>query len=187
MDGHTSHTRNIELIDLAQDHVHLLLSPPHSSNKIQPLERTFMGPHQKKYFTEEIRQFVGNKQQSANHFDIAEIFGRAYIRAQCAELAINGFRVTGICPINVFDDHEFYENNTISMDPIEDHMIHENCEGTEYVSDRTICGSPSLLTQRINHSSPEIDLVPIPQLSTDSYYYPLNNLCPRKKLKPRRQ
>lgn len=45
LDGHTSHTRNIEIIELARNnHVHILSIPPHSSHKIQPLDKTFMGP-----------------------------------------------------------------------------------------------------------------------------------------------
>lgn len=48
-------------------------------------------------------------------FDIAELFGRAYIRAQRADLAINGFRVTGICPLDrsVFQDHDFIDDEPI--------------------------------------------------------------------------
>jgi len=56
LDGHASHTRNIEFIDLARaNNVQLLSLPPHLTHKIQPLDRTFMGPF-KKYFAEEIRQ-----------------------------------------------------------------------------------------------------------------------------------
>jgi len=76
LDGHASHTRNIELIDLARaNNVQLLSLPPHSSHKIQPLDRTFMSPF-KKYFMEEIWQWIRNKVQAATHYDIGEIFGR---------------------------------------------------------------------------------------------------------------
>lgn len=68
----------------------LLSLPPHSSHKIQPLDRAFMGPL-KIYLTEEIRQRVRNKTQAATHYDITELFGRAYVRAQGVEYAINGF------------------------------------------------------------------------------------------------
>lgn len=62
--------------------------------------------------TEEIRQWVRNKTQAATHYDIAELFGRAYIRAQRADFAINGFRTTGIYPLdrNVFQDHDFIDS-----------------------------------------------------------------------------
>lgn len=119
LDGHASHTRNIELINLARaNNVQLLSLPPHSSHKIQPLDRTFLGPF-KKYFSEEIRQWMRNKTQAATHYDIAEIFGCAYIKSQRADLAINGFRATGIYPIDrsVFQDHDFINIESSSEIP----------------------------------------------------------------------
>lgn len=110
-----SHTRNIVLIDLARaNHVQLLSLPPHSSHKTQPLDCTFMGPF-KKYFIEATHQWVNNNAKAVTMFDIAELFGRAYIRAQRADLAINGFRVTGICPLDrsVFQDHDFINDEPI--------------------------------------------------------------------------
>lgn len=109
MDGHSSHMRNIELIDLARKNdVHLLSIPPHSSHKIQPLDRTFMGPL-KKYLTEEIRRWMINNVRPLTHFDIVELFGRAYLRTQTGETAIKGFESTGIYPFDrhVFKDHDF--------------------------------------------------------------------------------
>jgi len=54
-----------------------------------------------------------NKVQVATHYDIGEIFGRAYIKLQRADLAINGFRATGIYPINrsVFQEHDFIDSH----------------------------------------------------------------------------
>ncbi|XP_072379870.1 uncharacterized protein [Diabrotica undecimpunctata] len=43
-DGHYSHTRNIEVIDLARDnHVTIIVLPPHCTHKLQPLDKTYMG------------------------------------------------------------------------------------------------------------------------------------------------
>ncbi|XP_055903963.1 tigger transposable element-derived protein 6-like [Eupeodes corollae] len=109
MDGHASHTRNIELVDLARNnHVHILSIPPHSSHKIQPLDKTFMGPL-KKYLTEEIRRWVINNARALTHFDIIELFGRAYLKTQAGDIAVNGFASTGICPFDkhIFKDHDF--------------------------------------------------------------------------------
>ncbi|KAJ8876416.1 hypothetical protein PR048_020861 [Dryococelus australis] len=45
LDGHHSHTRDIEVIDLALvNNVHLVTLPPHCTHKIQPLDKTLMGP-----------------------------------------------------------------------------------------------------------------------------------------------
>lgn len=49
---------------------------------------------------------------SCCQYDIAELFGRAYIKSQRADLAINGFRATGIYPIDrgVFQEHDFIQS-----------------------------------------------------------------------------
>jgi len=45
LDRHYSHTRNLEVITLAQEnHVESICLPPHSSHKMQPLDKVFMGP-----------------------------------------------------------------------------------------------------------------------------------------------
>ncbi|XP_072390916.1 uncharacterized protein [Diabrotica undecimpunctata] len=44
LDGHYSHTQNIEVIDLPRTHhVTVVSIPPHSSHKLQPLDKSFMG------------------------------------------------------------------------------------------------------------------------------------------------
>lgn len=49
LDGHCSHTQNIDLIDLAhENHITIVSLLPHSSYKLHPLDKTFMG-HLKSY------------------------------------------------------------------------------------------------------------------------------------------
>jgi len=45
LDGHYSHTRKLEVIALAREnHADIIALPPHSSHKMQPLDKAFMGP-----------------------------------------------------------------------------------------------------------------------------------------------
>lgn len=100
LDGHYSHTRNVDVIILAREnHVSIVSLPPHSTHKMQPLDKTFMGPL-KIYYSEEIRNWIRVNQRAVSVFEISELLGKAFIKSQTAEIAINGFRVTGIWPYN---------------------------------------------------------------------------------------
>lgn len=109
LDGHYSHTRNLDVIKIArQNHVYIISLPPHSTHKLQPLDKTFMGPL-KSYYSEEIRTWLRINNRAVTQFDLAELLGNALLKCQTTELAVNGFRVTGICPLNkhVFTEADF--------------------------------------------------------------------------------
>jgi len=118
LDGHCSHTQNIDLIDFAKtNHVTIVSLPPHSSHKLQPLDKTFMGPL-KVYYSEEIRQWLRHNERAVSAYDVMDLYGKAYIRCQTAQIAINGFEVTGIYPLNkkLFSDDEYIEEEKKKRD-----------------------------------------------------------------------
>ncbi|KAJ8877678.1 hypothetical protein PR048_022133 [Dryococelus australis] len=100
LDDHFSHPQNIDLIDLAKtNHVTIVSLPSHSSYKLQPLDKSFMGPL-KVYYCEEIRQWLRHNERTVSAFDAMDLFGKAHIRCQAAQISVNGFKVTGTYPSN---------------------------------------------------------------------------------------
>ena len=104
LDGHSTHVKNIEAIDLAtQNNVDIICLPPHTSHRMQPLDVSFMGPF-KTYCNHEIDAIVRNR-EFVRLYELAGIFARAYTKA-ATTIAVSGFRKTGIYR-SVFTDDDY--------------------------------------------------------------------------------
>jgi len=100
MDGHSSH-KSLEAIELAREHGVVMISlPPHTTHRMQPLDRTFYGPLKANYNTECDRWMTMNPGRRISQYDQAALFGSAYIRTASMEKAVSGFRSTGLWPLN---------------------------------------------------------------------------------------
>ncbi|KAJ8932978.1 hypothetical protein NQ318_011195 [Aromia moschata] len=110
LDGHYTHTRNLDVINKAREnHITLICLPPHSTHKLQPLDVALMAPL-KTYYCQEIENWLkSNPGRTVSPYQIASLLGKAYVRAASLEISINGFRKCGIIPFNrdIFRDHDF--------------------------------------------------------------------------------
>jgi hypothetical protein len=110
LDGHLSHSHNLEVINLGQENrVSIISLPPHSTHKVQPLDLAFMGPL-KWYCAQEIKCWLhAHPGWVVTIYQVGELFGCAYMRAATAENAASGFRKAGPypCNSNIFRPHEF--------------------------------------------------------------------------------
>lgn len=108
LDNHSTHS-SLNSYNFCRDSgIHIVSLPPHTSHRLQPLDITFFGPLKAAYH-QECDRFIKNKSyEKINQTDIAELFRNAFNRAATIEKAVNGFRTTGIFPLNrfVFSEEE---------------------------------------------------------------------------------
>lgn len=118
LDGHSSHTRNLDVIMLGREHNLIIIClPPHATHKMQPLDLSFMSPF-KTYYAQEIEQWIRqNGGRPVTIYQVSELLGKAYARAATVESAMNGFRKAGLypCDRNVFREHDFPHSNTSEL------------------------------------------------------------------------
>lgn len=110
MDGHMTHIKNLDVIRLARDnYVTIVVLPPHCSHRMQPLDVSFMKPLNA-YYVRAIETFLRNNPgRQVTIYKLSALFGEAYLQAAVPNTAINGFKNTGICPLNkhVFGEADF--------------------------------------------------------------------------------
>lgn len=110
LDGHASHTKNLEVLEKAKlNHVRIISIPPHTSHKTQPLDVSFMGPL-KTYYGKALNSHM--KRMNGNPitaYHVAGLVNEAFTAAATLSVAQNGFRKTGISPYNrhVFQEGDY--------------------------------------------------------------------------------
>ncbi|KAJ8959025.1 hypothetical protein NQ318_022279 [Aromia moschata] len=108
IDNHSSHI-NLEATNYARDHgIVILTLPPHSSHKIQPLDRSFFSPLKTKYAIECDKWMTQHPGRGITQYQVARLFNIAYKQVATMSNAESGFKVSGIFP---FDDDLFDESD----------------------------------------------------------------------------
>ncbi|KAK9743879.1 DDE superfamily endonuclease [Popillia japonica] len=113
LDGHNTHTRNLQIIDLARkNHVTVVSIRPHTSHKTQPLDKTFMGPLKTYYSLLAMPNRTCCCYWVQSYGDIP-----TYLQCQTGLVAATGFKVTGIYPCDrtVFKDVDFLPSESSSQ------------------------------------------------------------------------
>ena len=134
LDGHSSHTKNLEVINYAREHgVILLCYPPHCTHRLQALDVALMKPIST-YYDEEVRKWLrANPGRVVTLQQITKLFCLAYLRAAAPLTAIHGFTKTGVWPVNkdVFTDADFLPSETTDIENKENPApINNNEEAT---------------------------------------------------------
>ncbi|KAJ8934494.1 hypothetical protein NQ318_012470 [Aromia moschata] len=119
LDGHASHTKNLQLINLARENgVHIISFPHHCTNRLQPLDVAFMKPLSA-YYSDVAKQWLRTHPgRIITQFQISELVGKAFEKAATIPTAHNAFRKTGIWPpdSDVFTEADFIAADTTHIE-----------------------------------------------------------------------
>ena len=106
LDGHTSHSKNLDAINLARENGVIMLSfPPHCTHKMQPLDVSFF-KSLKSWYNIEVESYLRSSNgKTVSVYLVSKLVGKAFLKAATMENAVNGFRKAGLWPPNqhVFD------------------------------------------------------------------------------------
>jgi len=119
LDGHHSH-KTLQAIDFAREHgITLLTLPPHSTHKLQPLDKSFFGALKSAYNVSTDSWLRCHPGKRVTTYDITEIFSQAYGKCATVEKATTGFAVTGIWPFrrDIFSYDDFEASRMVEFHP----------------------------------------------------------------------
>ena len=100
MDGHGSH-ECAELLDTAiEDNIAIFALPPHTTHYLQPLDRTVFGPFNTAYNFACTEFLSAHPSNLINKWTFPSMFTKAWTSAMTCSNLKNGFKATGIYPLN---------------------------------------------------------------------------------------
>lgn len=109
LDNHEAHI-SFRAVDFAKRNgIVLVTIPPHTSHRLQPLDKTVYGPF-KSYYNRALDGWMrSHPGKTASIYNIAGCVNEAFMSAMTPRNITSGFRSTGIYPYNqdIFPDSEF--------------------------------------------------------------------------------
>lgn len=129
LDGHSSHSNNIDLLEFAeQNNVTLLCFPSHTTHALQPLDRAFFKPL-KTYFAQEAKTWmINNSNKKLTRYHISKLIGKAWGKAASVANGVSAMKATGIYPYYPNASCNFQEQaKRISTDFEGSHLEKKTC------------------------------------------------------------
>lgn len=95
----------------------MLSTPPHTTHKLQPLDRTFMKPFKTAYNIACDLWMRSNAGLRISEYEIAGFVASAFNRVSPVDFGVRGFQCTSIYPFNrnIFDDSEFLPSDMTNI------------------------------------------------------------------------
>lgn len=154
MDNHESHV-SVDAIRFAKANgIHLLTIPPHTSHKLQPLDRCVYAPF-KLFYNRACNDWMTQRcGKTISIYEIAEFTNTAFTRAFTANNIRRSFEVTGIYPFNsnLFTEEDFLTSYvTDRPDPAEGQAAQQVPQEVELEAEQQIvqAGEPQAVQQEV--------------------------------------
>lgn len=173
-DNHGSHS-SLEAYEFCRSNYITIVSlPPHTSNRLQPLDLTFFGPLKNALYREYDLFMAQNHHTAIEAKDIASLFNKAYTRVAAIDKAVSGFRAAGIVPL---DPHKFSAEDFAPAKEFQEIVVEqeeeENVETSTIFQQRESAPSTSEIPRQTKSSSSRNSLAllsePVPSTSGTSH------------------
>ncbi|XP_055907702.1 uncharacterized protein LOC129942684 [Eupeodes corollae] len=119
LDGHTSHSNALEMLEFAENNkIIILCLPSHTTQALQPLDRSFFKPL-KSFFHNEAKAWMNHhKNRTITRYQAGHLIGNAWEKAASVGNGASGFRATGIYPFNpqAIPDHFFSISDSAAVE-----------------------------------------------------------------------
>lgn len=194
LDGHASHKSLPVLQFCERNNITLMALPSHTTHRLQPLDRAFFKPF-KAFYDKECNNFMTafQSERKITKFNFGRLFNRAWCKAATIDNAVNGFRSTGIYPLNenVVNDWEYRNLQTSTTEPTPGPSTRESSQpepptaGTDLsdklnLSIRKVLPSPEKLPTSVNKLRKQrAEILTSPEAIKDAQERQLKK-CPKK-------
>ncbi|XP_071051794.1 uncharacterized protein [Onthophagus taurus] len=118
LDGHTSHTSCIEMLEFADNNDIILMSiPPHTSHWLQPLDRTFFKSLKSNYYSACNSYMINNPSRKITRMQFGTLLRLAWGKSANVDNGVSGFRTCGILPFEpkAIPDYAFLTEYNLSQ------------------------------------------------------------------------
>lgn len=101
VDGHTSHTNSVEVLEFSEaNDIILLCLPSHTTHYLQPLDRSFFKSLKNHYYSACNNFLKANPSRKITRLIFGNLLGQAWGKSATVENGMSGFKATGIAPFN---------------------------------------------------------------------------------------
>lgn len=146
LDNHESHISPRGLQMCKDNGITLVTLPPHTSHKLQPLDRTVFGPFKTFYNTALTEYMVTHPAETIDIYKIPQLTATAFLRAFNPVNIQKGFKCTGIWPTdsNIFTDEDFLSSYVTDRPNPEDGQSNaRNNETNDCINSQSVLASCS--------------------------------------------